>query len=78
MYKQPENRVSIGLDKGESHFRRLVIINHMDFFLNRNRVQILCGQLTPYSIDIDLGQHWLRLWFGAWQYHTITWNDDDL
>ena len=26
--------------------------------------------VTPYS-NIDLGQHWLRLWFVAWQYQTI-------
>ena len=33
--------------------------------------------VTPYG-DIDLGQHWLRLWLVAWQHQAITWTNVDL
>ena len=36
-----------------------------------------CGLVTPYD-DIDLGQHWLRLWLGAWRHQAITWTSVDL
>ena len=29
-------------------------------------------------VDIDLGQHWLRLWLVACQHQAITWTDVDL
>ena len=30
----------------------------------------------PYG-DIDLGQHWLRLWLVAWRQQAITWANVD-
>ena len=36
----------------------------------------LCGLVMPYG-DIDLGQHWLRLWLVAWQHQAITWTNVD-
>ena len=35
------------------------------------------GIVTPYG-DIELGQHWLRLWLDAWQHQAITWTNVDL
>ena len=36
-----------------------------------------CCLLTPYG-DINLGQHWLRLWLAAWRHQAITWTNVDL
>ena len=36
-----------------------------------------CGLVMPYG-DIELGQHWIRWWFLAWQHQTITWTNVDL
>ena len=33
--------------------------------------------MTPYG-DMDLGQHWLRLWLVAWRHQAITWTSVDL
>ena len=33
-----------------------------------------CGLVTPFG-DIDLGQHWLRQWLGAWRHQAITWTN---
>ena len=30
--------------------------------------------MIPYG-NIDLGQHWLRLWLGAWRHQAITWTN---
>ena len=35
------------------------------------------GLLMPYG-DIDLGQHWLRLWLDAFRHQAITWTNVDL
>ena len=35
------------------------------------------GLVAPFS-DIDLGQHWLRLWLVAWRHQAITWTNVDL
>ena len=37
----------------------------------------LLGPVTPFG-DIDLGQHWLRLWLAAWWHQAITWTNVDL
>ena len=36
-----------------------------------------CGLVTPFG-DIDLGQHWLREWLGAWRHQAITQTKVDL
>ena len=36
-----------------------------------------CGLVTPWG-DINLGQHWLRWWLGAWRHQAITWTNADL
>ena len=36
-----------------------------------------CGLVTPYG-DMELGQHWLRLWRVAWRHQAITWTNIDL
>ena len=36
-----------------------------------------CGFVTPYS-DIELEQHWVRLWLVAWRHQAITWTNIDL
>ena len=35
-----------------------------------------CGLVTPY-VNIDLGQHWLKQWLGAWWHQAMTWNNVD-
>ena len=35
------------------------------------------GLLMPYG-DIELSQHWLRYWLGAWWHQAITWTNVDL
>ena len=35
------------------------------------------GLVTLYG-DIELGQHWLRLWLVAWWHQAITWTNADL
>ena len=36
-----------------------------------------CGLVMLYGVG-DLGQHWFRLWFGAWQHQAITRTNVDL
>ena len=33
--------------------------------------------MMPYG-DMELGQHWLRKWLGAWRHQAITWTNVDL
>ena len=35
-------------------------------------------QVMPHIGDINLGQHWLRLWLVTWQHQAITWTNVDL
>ena len=34
------------------------------------------GLVTPYG-DMDLGQHWLKLWLVAWRRQAISWTNVD-
>ena len=42
-----------------------------------NCLLTLCGLAKPYG-DIDLGQHWLRQRFVAWQHQAFTWTNINL
>ena len=35
-----------------------------------------CDSVIPY-VNIDLGQHWVRLWLGAWWHQDIAWTNFD-
>ena len=37
-----------------------------------------CGLVTPYNVNIDLGQHWIKSWLFAWWHQAITWTNVDI
>ena len=46
-------------------------------FIYRGPILTHCGLVAPYG-NMELGQHWLRLWLVAWRHQAITWTNVDL